>query len=547
MAATNWQLKAIKDGPRTESGDYQKQKSFWTMVDTIQGGAEAMRKAGEMYLPRFEKETMKDYSIRLSWTPFTNIYGDISRNLASRPFAKRLVVSDGSPEAIAGTVDPASESRAGGFVDDVDGRGNDLHTFSQNVFQQAIDDGLTWILVDYSKANDSLGDKDGERSVAEERAMGLRPFWVHLPALSVIAAYSDFENGVEVLTHVRIDETTSIRDGFKENSVERVRVIDREEVAPGVFGPALWTLYEKQTDTTTGKSSWNIIDNGVYTIGVIPMVCFFTGERQTGTFIVKPPLRDLAYMQVEEYQQESNLKSVKALTAFPMLVGEGIPTHDQDGKEIRIPVGPRAVLLAPPTNSGSGSFKFIEPSATSLTFLEGSLAKHRQEMRDLGMQPVTATNITVITAANVSQKASSAVQAWAIMFRDALERAFDMTHQWLGLAGETKVNVHTDFAIDHQDGSVPSELLKAQAQGVLSKRTVQEEFKRRNMVSDDFSAEAEALRLAEEEQGLDPEYAINPITGERVEPTTRPLVVAKPNPAQAIAASQKDAGSVESE
>lgn len=524
--ATNWQLKAIKDGPRTESGDYQRQKAFWTMVDTIKGGAEAMRKAGEMYLPRFEKETMKDYSIRLSWSPFTNIYSDISRNLASRPFAKRLVVDDASPEAIGGTVDTASGKRSGGFVDDVDGRGNDLHVFSQNVFQQAIDDGLTWILVDYSAVDDEADDAPAVRSLAQEKALGLRPFWVHIPALKVVAAYSDFENGVEVLTHVRIDETTSERQDFQEVSVERVRVINRERLADGTFDVPTWQVFEKQRDEN-GLETWNVVREGVYTIGVIPMVCFFTGERDGSSFVVTPPLRDLAFMQIEEYQQESNLKSVKALTAFPMLVGEGIPTRDQDGKEVRIPVGPRSVLLAPPTNSGSGSFKFIEPAATSLTFLESSLKTHRQEMRELGMQPVSSTNITVITAANISQKASSAVQAWAILFRDALQQAFSLTAMWLGIDDTTKVIVHTDFAVDVRDQQANADLLKAQGQGVLSKRTVQEEFKRRGLLSDEFSPEAEDERLATEGANLAPETAIDPITGERVDPPARPIVVPK--------------------
>jgi hypothetical protein len=55
-------------------------------------------------------------------------------------------------------------------------------------------------------------------------------------------------------------------------------------------------------------------------------------------------------MQIEEFQQESNLKSIKELTAFPMLAGNGVSPPDKraDGSEVIVPVGPRAVLFAPP-------------------------------------------------------------------------------------------------------------------------------------------------------------------------------------------------------
>jgi hypothetical protein len=533
--------------PKTPSSDYNSMAGFWQMVDTILGGAQALRNHASLYLPRFENETQKDYANRVAWAPLTNIYADISRNLASKPFAKQLTVDEKSSEAIVGKIDAASDNRTGGFVDDVDGQGNNLHVFASNSFQDGIDHGLTWILVDYPSANDGIEDADeGARSQAQEQEMGLRPFWVFLPATKVIAAYSEFENGVEVLTHVRIDEAATVRNEYGEITVERVRVIDRAEIADGTFGPPIWTVFEKQRDAA-GKDVWVPISTGTYTIGVIPLVPVFLGKRIGMSFQVEPPLRDLAYMQIEEFQQESNLKTAKNLTAFPMLVFEGSTQPvDDDGKKVIVPVGPRTVLF-PGSNAGGGnaSVKFIEPGATSLKFLEDSLAAFRKEMRDLGMQPLTEANLTVITTANVSKKASSAVQAWAILFQDAIERCFTLTNKWLGTTDTTEVLIHTDFAVDLDDTGQPEVLIKSVSQGILSKKTVRGEFKRRGILSDEFDEDTEEERIAEETQGLEPEAAIDPITGELVQPTDRPRsLTTKASPQQvdlAIKAEDKPA------
>ncbi len=146
-------------------------------------------------------------------------------------------------------------------------------------------------------------------------------------------------------------------------------------------------------------------------------------------------------------------------------------------------------------------------------------------MRNLGMQPLATANLTVITTANVAMKAHSAVQAWTIKFKDALERAWALTAQWLNASDEIEVSIHTDFGVDLTAQTELDSLLKCQAQGILSKQTVQMEFKRRGVLSDDFDPDEEEQILAEEDQGLTPEVAIDPATGALVHPTTRPKVL----------------------
>jgi hypothetical protein len=51
-------------GPDNPSSDYQAMLPYWQMVEAINGGAETIRRAGELYLHRMTNESADDYRIR---------------------------------------------------------------------------------------------------------------------------------------------------------------------------------------------------------------------------------------------------------------------------------------------------------------------------------------------------------------------------------------------------------------------------------------------------------------------------------------------------
>src|SRR5258708_7151939 len=103
------------------------------MVDASNGGAETIRAAGELYLPKMTNESVDDYKIRRRAAPFTNIYRDVSGNLASKPFAREAQLEEGAPQP---------------FIDlceDIDAHGNNFHVFASTVFMHGLDKGIEWI------------------------------------------------------------------------------------------------------------------------------------------------------------------------------------------------------------------------------------------------------------------------------------------------------------------------------------------------------------------------------------------------------------------
>jgi hypothetical protein len=136
------------------------------------------------------------------------------------------------------------------------------------------------------------------------------------------------------------------------------------------YGPAGFELFEKQK-AKDGKEDWVSIDSGPVTIGVIPLVPFLTGRRKGSGWSLVPPMQDAAHLQIEHYQQETALKSIKELTAFPMLAGNGVTPVMEGGKPPRSRSAPSRCSTRPTTgdNGQHGEWTFIEPSAESLKFL----------------------------------------------------------------------------------------------------------------------------------------------------------------------------------
>ncbi|GAA4169157.1 DUF4055 domain-containing protein [Shinella granuli] len=472
------------------SGDYQAMVPYWTMVGTIMRGAAAMRKVPK-FLPQFPSEGDENYKYRRENAKFTNIYRDIVENLASKPFTKEVRLASESVPAQLKAV-----------VEDVDGQGNHLHAFATQYFFNGVNSAIDWLLVDHTRLPEGA-------TLEDERRIGARPFWVRIAATDMLAVYSAVIAGKEQFVYARMNETYVRRadNGIDEETISRARILARDPITDDAgnvldYAPARFEVWEKGSDA---GDQWMLIEEGPITIGVIALVPFVTGRRDGSTWRILPPLNDVAELQIEHYQAETNLKMAKEQTAFPMLAGNGItPPLDGSGKPITVPIGPASVLYAPMNDQGHhGEWQYIEPSATSLKFLSDEVDKLEHQMREIGRIPLTAgtAGMTQITAMLQSQKVSSAVQAWAWLLKDALEKAFKFTAMWLNVNVEPTVFVNTNIAVDLGSNKTPEILRGMRQDGDLSQQTYWEEMRERGVLSQEFEADREIKRLEEELPG----------------------------------------------
>lgn len=481
------------------STDIAAMQPYWVQAETIMGGTKTMRAAGQAFLPKFANETAADYKLRVDTAPFENIFADIVSSLASRPFSKEVALKEAT-----------ASKDIEAFIEDVDGAGNHIHRFAADLFDAGIQDAIGWVLVDHHSLPDNS-------TLADKRNLGARPYFVQIAARDMIAVYSDVIKGREAITHFRFCETVAQPDGFGEKTVSRIRVFDREPLRDDNdkiidYAAPTFEVYEKTVSGTGDKkTSWNLTDSGSFGLPEIPIVPFITGRRKGLSWEIIPPMQDAADLQIEHYQLGSDLKYAQKMTCFAMLAGNGIePPVDSKGNPIIAPVGPKAVLYAPPNGDGqSGEWKFIEPTTASLKFLAERLADMGEQIRELGRQPLTAGsgNITVIAAAFASQKANSAAQQWAFNLKDTLENALKFVAMWTKDTSTAEVIVHTDFDVGSGGDKDMDTLGKARAAGDISRKTYLHELKRRGTLSAEFSEMKDEQELIEEvpsdESGLE--------------------------------------------
>lgn len=447
---------------------------YWDLADTLIAGAQAVRDAGEKYLPRFSDEPKSRYDDRLKLTKFTNVYGDIIENLASKPFEQEITVATSDDK-------PAPEPIVQ-FAENVDGSGSNISVFGASVFYNGINNAVDWIFVDTTADTP----REVPMTVAEAKARNIRPYWSRVLGRNVLAAKSKMIGAGETLTYIKIMEP---------GTPDRIREFERLDT-----GTIEWRLWEKQSDT-----SYRNVEAGTLSIDQIPFVPFATGRRDGKRFYWSPPMRSAADLQRELYQDESGLKYKKTLAAYSMLNGKGVkPEIDPVTKKpMPLVTGPGVVLYGPSDGNGTvGEWGYIEPSAEILKFLAEDIKETIAQLRELGRMPLTAQsgNLTVISAAAAAGKARSAVGSWAYALKDALENAMLITDKYLGIDKATydpEINVYTEF--DQFTDDKENDILSADRdRGDISRETLWEERKRRGILSSEFDADIEAQRLLDE-------------------------------------------------
>jgi hypothetical protein len=212
IASTSSQATGDTAGPDTKSEDVACMEQKWCLIDEVLEGHDAIKRGGQRFLPRFEKESENKYKRRLHDAPWRPIVPDALENITSRPFT--------SPVTLSGNASPQMKT----FAEDVDGQGNSLNVFARNIFDDAVSHGVAVFFADHTR---SVARKDGKpKTVADARAEGARPYWLHVPVRNLIDVRTQFIKGREIVTHARWWEYPMVSDGFAESCIPQVRVVE---------------------------------------------------------------------------------------------------------------------------------------------------------------------------------------------------------------------------------------------------------------------------------------------------------------------------------
>lgn len=432
------------------------------LVNTLMGGTVALRAAAENYLPKYTAESENSYRERLKRSVLVNYFRRSVESLVGKPFSTPIVIGDDVPQPLQD------------LCEDIDRQGNGLDVFARKSFQDCLVKGMTHILVEYPDTNSEIAGTP--LTLADERKLNADPYFVFVPAESILAAYCEYRNGQEVLTHVRIYETETIRDGFDEVVIERVRILE-----PGTW--QLWRKYDKK---------WQVENSGTTTLDFIPLVSIYFEREEF--MVARPPLEDLAHVNIAHFQSSSDQSNILMVTRFPILAGSGLDSDEAD----QIKIGPRQFLSSV---NEHGEYYYVEHTGAAIEAGRLDLAAMEEQMSILGIELLkdsgntTATAKAIDTAENLSM-----LQAFSVIFIDGLEKAFSIAARWKGLPSGGSFHINTDFGLKIDDPTDLSSLQFARTNGDISHEQYVRELQRRGTLAEDFDMEADKLLVAEEKQ-----------------------------------------------
>lgn len=449
----------------------------WKLIRALMGGTKAMRLEGETYLPKEEGETDRAYRNRLKRTYLYNFFKKTVEALTGKPFSKPVR----RPEKLETEIDE--------ILNDVDLRGNDLTMFAKSVFEDSLQMGLSHILIDYPR---TLSEDDYKKTtVLDERVMKLRPYWVHIKAENVIGWKEIFVNGVHMLKQIRIRTCVYKPDGdYAETEVDQIRVINYDPT--GVENPVSFEIYEY--NKTAGE--WLVVDQGTYKgIQRIPLVTYYTNQR--GFMVAEPPLLDLAYLNLSHYQKESDYNNIVHVIQVPILVGIGWDSNKTPSLK---QIGPNRMLTMSNTDA---DLKYVEHTGAAANVGREAIEALEDKMMKLSIRLLsekTPGGVTATEAVLDTESAESALKSMVTSLAVALKAAGEFTYQWMGKEqpeGDT-YTPNSDFGLMIGNDFIAQWLLKANVQGILSKKTVGNEAKRVGYISEEVDIEDE-IEIASEE------------------------------------------------
>jgi len=456
--------------------NYVQQQARLDLIRTLLGGTEAMLAAGTTYLPKEPKESTENYNNRLSKTILFNGFGRTVSYLTGQIFSKPITWKEDIPEVIRGT------KNKDGYIEDMDLRGNNADVFLADVFARGISDGVTTCLAEYPPT-------DGPMTKAEADKRGLRPYWVHIPTESIIGWKTERRNGKEVFTQLRIKEVFEKDD--PENSYNTVEVNRIRLLEPGKY--EVW----EEPDKTKQKnnSDWVKIDSGTNSIkDLIPLAVFMPGERLSA-LTAKPPLEDLAYLNLSHWQSTSDQTNILHFTRLPILFGKKLSDPNKLGE---IELGPNRMIHSDHPDS---ELKYVEHQGAAINAGHSQLIDLETKMALFGLQllmPNTG-NVTATERALSSGESDSTLRSWALEFKDFVEQLLVFTSKYIGENSGGSVDVNTDFRwMQTMDAEV---LLRAAQFKILPKELVFEELRRRGILNADWEW-AEVMAMFDKEDFL---------------------------------------------
>jgi hypothetical protein len=434
----------VSESPFVRSLDVIAMMPDWAVMAAVTRGTNYLRDLSETYLPQEPREDEDAYQTR------------VDRSVLS-PYTSRLI------ETAAGAIlrKPIHIEGDQYWLDlaqNIDGLGSNINEYARRALVSSLTYGHSAILVDYPAAATVL-------NLAEERALGRRPYFVHVDAPQIWGWRK--EPVTNRLLQVRIhDYDVRPLNDFGEEQVEEMRVIY----------PGRYDLY------TLGQDVVEFTSSGGYSLTEIPLVPIYSNRR--GLLISQPPLLDIANLNITHYQRQADLIHALHIAAMPTLVLEG--WDDTTGSAT---MGVNYAIAMQPGNKAY----YVQADATSFDAQMAELESLASQMSTLGVTKLFGQKFVAESAEakRIDQAQSNSVLSIISQeLESALNQAFAFAAEYVGME-PPEITIDRDFdyyRLIGQDVAVLSQLNEA---GKISDAMLLEILRRGEVLPDNINIEDE--------------------------------------------------------
>lgn len=444
----------------TQHEHYAAALSRWQRCRDCYEGGDAVKARGAEYLPSLDGMTAGEYA---AYRLRADFYGATARTvdgLAGAVLRKEPAVK--APDAVVP------------HLSDVTSEGVPLGSFAKLLIEQDLCVGRAGILVDLP-------------AIEQTEA---RPYWVAYRAEQIVNWRTAIRRGRKILKLVVLRETTTEPDGvdpFVSTSVVQYRVL---ELLPSANGTDVYTVTVwRKVKTSDGASEEFVPGEAITpkrrgaTLDFLPFV--FVGPSGITTDIEKPPLLDLADLNLSHYRSSADLERARFFTSSPTpyicgFNGAGVSMADPtnaEGRPASTPVYRIGSAVAWTFQSAETKVGMLEYTGQGLSALRDALKDKQEQMSVLGARLLEAPKSDAEAAATVRMRHAgdeSVLKKLTTAVDQALTQALRWHVWWSGIDAsqdEVAVTLNTDFLGVVISPELVSKLLLSLQAGEISSRT----------------------------------------------------------------------------
>ncbi len=408
---------------------------LWELCEDLSEGEDAIKEAGQKYLPQLSGQNSTQYNSYKKRGVFFNAFGRTIQGLAGGVFRK----------VPAWKVPPKIEA----YIENITDSGLTIVDLASEVVDLVLKKGRCGLLVDKGIEKDS------------------NPFITICTPESIINWNSTFKNGREILDLVVLKEIiyeADIKDEYKFNEAIQIRVFklienqcvsevwvkskDAKTFTMQTDGPVPLLIYEKPID-------------------YIPFV--FIGSERNTSKINKPPLLDLANVNIGHWRLSVDLRHGLHYAALPTPWLAGFPVNEQ------YTIGPEKWLITDNDNAKAG---FLEFTGKGLEAVETGLDRDERMMAVLGARIIEKTRDKIETAESSRLRQAGETSTlikivWGIS--RGITSALQLVGKWESLAdniiNDIYFKLNTDFVNSQISPQQITALMQAYQGGGISQDT----------------------------------------------------------------------------